>query len=275
MIKSHLTKLMRFKKFILKKIKNFTPETAVILGSGLSGSLPEMTDVIRLPYKSIPGFFKTTVSGHKGEFIFGRYAGKNIAVMNGRFHYYEGYGLDDIVLVVRLLHGLGVKNIIISSAVGSLHKKMKPGDMVILKDHINFFCDSTLRGIYHNKFGSMFVDLNDAYDRKLRNIAFDTAKILKIPVHKGVYIGVAGPNFETPAEIKAFKLFGADVVGMSIIPEVIAARQLGIKILGCSWVSNFAGGVEGLGLSHNDVLLSGEDASVKFKKILERILKFV
>ncbi|WP_428898060.1 purine-nucleoside phosphorylase [Parelusimicrobium proximum] len=273
-----MSQLLQVKKaaaFINKKTKNFKPEIALITGSGLAGSVPPLKNEVKIPYKSIPGFLKSTVQGHSGNLIFGEYKKKKIMVMQGRFHYYEGHSIKDIALAVRVMKALGVDKLIVSAAVGSLNPRLTPGSLAILKDHINFMGTNPLIGNYDPAFGPMFTEMGTAYNAKMKAIALKTAKKLKINHAEAVYIAVTGPSFETPAEIRAFKTLGADVVGMSTVPEVIAARQLGIEVCGLSWSTNLASGMSKVPLSHEETLSETKKIEGKFKKFLEEFIPAV
>ncbi len=270
-----MTQLEQVKKivtFVNRKTKNFKPQIALITGSGLAGSIPQMEKTVTIKYSTIPGFLKSTVPGHSGNLIFGVYKGKNIMIMQGRFHYYEGHPMKDIALAIRAMKMLGVEKLIVSAAVGSLNLKLKPGSLCVLKDHINFMCNNPLIGNHDPAFGPMFFDLTYAYAQPLRKIALAAAKKLKINAGEGVYLAATGPNFETPAEIQMFKKWGADVVGMSVVPEVLTARQCGIEVLGLAWVSNLGCGISKHPLSHEETLTETKKIEGKFKKLLEILL---
>lgn len=258
--------------YINKKTKNFVPEIALITGSGLAGSVPELENKVVIAYQDIPGFLRSTVAGHSGNLILGSYKGKNIAVMQGRFHYYEGHAMKDIAIAVRTLGKLGVKTILVSAAVGSINAKLIPGSLAVLKDHINFMANNPLIGNYDPAFGPMFCDMTDTYAKDIRKTVLSIAKKHKVNAGEAVYLAVTGPNFETPAEIQAFKKLGADVVGMSTVPEVIVARQLGMKICGLSWVTNLASGISKKPLSHQETLEETKKIESKFTKILKDLL---
>ena len=267
-----MTQLEQVKKavnFLNKKTKNFRPEIALITGSGLAESIPALSQKITIPYTSIPGFLRSTVPGHTGNLIFGVYKGKNIVVMQGRFHYYEGHPMKDLALSIRTLKMLGVSKLLVSAAVGSMDLKLTPGSLCILKDHINFMCNNPLIGNHDPAFGPMFFDLTEAYDKTLRKIALAAAKKAKIHAGEGVYLAVTGPNFETPSEIQMFKKLGATVVGMSVVPEVLVARQCGISVLGLTWVTNMGCGISKTPLSHEETIRETKKIAGKFKDLLE------
>ncbi|ACC98185.1 Inosine guanosine and xanthosine phosphorylase family [Elusimicrobium minutum Pei191] len=269
---SQLAKVRKITAFINKKTKNFKPEIALITGSGLAGSVPELKNKTVIPYKNIPDFLNSTVSGHSGNLIFGTYKGKKLMVMQGRFHYYEGHCIKDIALAPRVMGMLGVKTLMVSAAVGSINAKLTPGSLAVLSDHINLMATNPLIGNYDPAFGQMFVDLSEAYDKKLVKLISSKAKKLKINNAPAVYIAVTGPNFETPSEIKAFRTLGADVVGMSVVHEVIASRQAGIKVCGCAWVTNLASGISKTPLSHAETLSETKKIEGKFKTLLENVI---
>jgi len=259
-------------KFLNKKTKNFKPEILLITGSGMAGSIPELKNKIVIPYSTIPHFLKSTIQGHPGNLIFGTYKGKKMVIMHGRFHYYEGYDMKDLALSIRTAAFLGVKTMLVSAAVGSLNTKLPVGSLCVLKDHINFMANNPLIGNYDPAFGERFIDLTCAYDKDLRTKTLKLAKKLKIKAGEGVYFSVTGPNFETPAEIKAFKILGADVVGMSTVPEVICARQLGLKVCGLTWIVNMACGISKTPLSHEETIRESKKIEGSFKRVLEHLI---
>ena len=266
---SQLQTIQKAVNYINKRTKNFKPELAIITGSGLANAIPPLEKVIKIPYVDIPGFSHSTVPGHSGNLIFGIYKGKKIAVMQGRFHYYEGHSIKDISIAIRALKFLGVQTLLLSAAVGSLDRNIPPGSMVVLKDHVNFMGTNPLIGNWDPAFGPMFKDMTCAYDEKLQNVLVKIAKKHKIKHKKGVYFAVSGPCFETPAEIKAYKVLGADIVGMSVVPETIVARQLDLKVAGVAWVSNLASGMTKVPLSHKETLDVIKTIEGKFAKVLK------
>ena len=259
--------------WIKKRAAGFKPHTAIIAGSGLGNSLPQLADKVSIPYGDIPGFPCTTVKGHAGELVFGRMGGHDVVMMRGRFHYYEGRPLNFIAFPIRVLAALGVKNLLLTAAVGSLKPSIKPGDMVLLKDHINLMGANPLMGNYDPAFGEMFPDMNEPYDKALRREAVALAKKFKVRAIEGVYTAVTGPSYETPAEVKMFRMLGGDIVGMSVVPETITARQLKIRVAGLCWVSNFTSGISKTTLSHEEVLELGAKVSDKMRALLEGLLK--
>ncbi len=269
---SQLPQVKKAVAYINKKTKNFKPEIALITGSGLAGSVPPLQHKVVLKYADIPGFLRSTVPGHSGNLIFGVYKGKKLVIMQGRFHYYEGHPMKDLAVSIRTLFLLGVQKLIVSAAVGSLDTKLTPGSLCVLNDHINFMCNNPLIGNHDPAFGPMFFDLSEAYAKPLRKIALDACKKLKIKAKEGTYLAVTGPNFETPSEIRAFQILGATVVGMSVVPEVLTARQCGIQVLGLTWVTNLGCGLAKGALSHAQTIAETKKIEGKFKSLLETIL---
>ncbi len=259
--------------WIKKRAAGFKPHTAIIAGSGLGNSLPQLADKVSIPYADIPGFPRTTVKGHAGELVFGRLGGHDVVMMRGRFHYYEGRPLNFIAFPIRVLAALGVRNLLLTAAVGSLKPSIKPGDMVLLKDHINLMGSNPLMGNYDPAFGEMFPDMNEPYDKALRREAVALAKKFKVRAVEGVYAAVTGPSYETPAEVRMYRMMGGDIAGMSVVPETITARQLKIRVAGLCWVSNFTSGISKTALSHEEVLELGAKVSDKMRALLEGLLK--
>ncbi len=267
---AQLAQVKKAVNFINKQTKNFKPEIALIAGSGLGWAVPPLDNKVIVPYTTIPGFLQSTVPGHAGNLIFGSYKGHNVVIMQGRFHFYEGYQMKEFAISVRTLKLLGVQKLIVSGAVGSMDLKLRPGALCVLKDHINFMCNNPLIGNSREpEFGPMFFDMSTAYDKDMRKITLAACKKIGLRAREGVYISVTGPNFETPSEIKMFKKMGASVVGMSVVPEVLVARQCGIQVLGLAVVTNMACGIEKKPLSHEQTIRESKKAEVNFKKLME------
>lgn len=259
----------------IRRRTSMTPKVGLILGSGL-GSLAESSpDDVVFPYTELPHFVASTVPGHEGKLIFGELSGQPVMVMQGRFHYYEGYGLRDVVYPVRLMKRLGVQHLIITSATGGMNARYRPGDIVLLKDFINFMGINCLRGEHCPEFGERFPDMSQVYDAPLRKMALSIARKNRIHAHEGVYVAVSGPSYETPAEIRAFRMLGGDVVGMSVVPESVAAHQMGIKVLAISYVSNRAAGMSPKPLSHAEVIRTGAIASRKIGVLVNGVIESI
>ena len=217
------------------------PRIGIVLGSGLGALANDVTEAVRILYPEIPGFEKSTAPGHAGELVVGRLEGKDVAVMNGRFHYYEGYDPQAIAFPMRVLHAWGVQTLIVTNASGGLNPSFEAGDLMVMNDHINFMGMNPLRGPNDPDLGPRFPDMVGAYTEELRKLAHDVDGGLR----EGVYVAVAGPNFETPAELRMLRGFGADAVGMSTVPEVLVARHMGMRILAISTITDMATGIPG------------------------------
>jgi len=248
-----------------------SPEIGVILGSGLAGFADEMEAAIAVDYGKISHFPVSTVQGHPGKLILGKFASRNLAVLQGRFHFYEGYTMWGITFAVRVLAMLGVKVLVVSGACGSLRDDYKQGELVLLTDHLNLMPANPLIGPHVAEMGRRFVDMSEPYDRPLADKAKEAAKADNITLKTGVYAAVAGPNYETGAETVMLKNLGADVVGMSIVPEVIVARQMGLKVLGIAVVSNEHG--VNKKITHKEVLENVSQSTGNFVKLLQAIFK--
>lgn len=259
-------------KYIEKRIA-ITPKIGLILGSGLGELADLMTNSTVIEYKSIPHFPVSTVRGHEGRFVIGRLADKDIIAMQGRFHYYEGYRPDQIALPVRVMAKLGVETLIITNAAGGINPEFKPGDLMIIRDHINLSGINPLRGKNDERLGPRFPDMTNAYEPKLRKILSSVALELDIPIHEGVYAIMLGPSYETPAEIKMLRFIGADAVGMSTVPEVISAVHCGMEVVGISCITNMAAGVLDKPLSHRDVVHTADKATDSLKDLIIGFVK--
>lgn len=257
----------------LKERMKTVPETAVILGSGLGDFASAIEDRITVSYKDIPGFPVSTVPGHSGELIFGKVEGHDVAAMKGRIHYYEGVGIDAVVYPIKVLAELGIKNLIVTNAAGGANPEFKPGDLMVIRDHINFTGVNPLIGKNDDSKGPRFLDMTRTYDPELRDLAKETGRDLGIPLREGVYMWFTGPVYETPAEVKMAQKLGADAVGMSTVPEVIVAHHRGIKVLGISCITNLAAGILDQPLNHEEVMEVGAKVAGTFQNLVRNILK--
>lgn len=238
----------------LKSKTSLRPEIAIILGTGLGGLVEEIKIETEIPYSEIPNFVQSTVKGHSGKLIFGTIAGVPVMAMQGRFHFYEGYSMQDVTYPERVMKIMGIKYLMVSNAAGGLNPEFKAGDIMLITDHINLFPEHPLRGKNDETFGTRFPDMNNAYNRDIIARAESVAAKNNIPYKKGVYVGNQGPTFETVAEYKYFRLIGGDTVGMSTVPEIIVAHWCGIKCFGVSIVSNALGdALNGIETSHEEV----------------------
>lgn len=240
---------------------------AIVLGSGLGNLVDAMTDVVSLEYANIPHFPLSSVQGHKGEIFYGKLSEVPLLAFSGRVHFYEGYALKEVVFSVSVMAELGISDVILTNASGAINETFCPGDIVIIKDHINLLGDNPLVG------APQFTDMTDAYHKELRNLANNTAAELKIQVQEGVYLALSGPTYETPAEIRTLRILGADLVGMSTVPEVIMANTLGMRVLGLSMATNMAAGITGQPLSHEEVIETSNKAAEKFKRLVSGIIE--
>lgn len=237
------------------------PELCIVLGSGLA-PLASMCDIkLEIPYTDIPLFPKSTVPGHEGRMIIGTLEGKDVVLMSGRFHYYEGYETSVCTFYVRVLATLGVKTLFLTNAAGGILEGMKPAQLMAIEDHISFFCDSPLRGANLDEFGVRFPDQSSVYDKEYIALLDECAKELDITLHHGVYAYTRGPQYETPAEIRILKTLGAGAVGMSTVPEAIVAVHSGIRVVGVSCVTNMAAGISKTALTHREVMENANKAS--------------
>lgn len=255
----------------LKEIVHDVPDTAIVLGSGLGafGRSIECENVIE--YKDIPDFPVSTVPGHEGKLIFGKAGGKRIIAMQGRFHRYEGYSMEDVTLYVRVFQLMGVKNLIVTNAAGAINTSFTPGDLMLITDHISLFCDSPLFGANDDRLGERFTSMSRAYDRELMQTAREAAEDCGIDLKEGVYCYAKGPMFETPAEIRALRALGADACGMSTVAEVICAVHGGMRVLGISCMTNMAAGILDQPLSHAEVIETGKAVEGKFKALVTAV----
>ncbi|ADU30051.1 purine-nucleoside phosphorylase [Evansella cellulosilytica] len=265
-------KIQAAKQYIHSKIME-APDLGLILGSGLGVLADEINNAITIPYSDIPGFPKSTVAGHKGQLVFGDIEGVQVVAMQGRFHYYEGYSMELVTLPVRVMKELGVQTIIVTNAAGGVNTSYQPGDLMLIKDHINFFGTNPLIGPNEERYGPRFPDMSSAYSKKLLQLALQVADEENIRVRKGVYVGMTGPTYETPAEIKMVRSFGGDAVGMSTVPEVIVAKHSNIEVLGITCISNMAAGILDQPLTHDEVIETTEMVKLKFLSFVKAIVR--
>ncbi len=260
--------------FINEKTNNFKPVTGIILGSGL-GDFADEFEGIRVPYAEIPGFQASHVAGHKGLLVFAEVAGKPVVMMQGRYHFYEGHSMQTVTYPTKVMKKLGIKNLIVTNAAGLLHKEFIPGDLMLISDHLNLMGTNPLIGKNDDDLGPRFPDQSDIYTKDLRKTAKEIAAKLNINIKEGVYAGLTGPAYETPAEVRMLRGLGADAVGMSTVPEAIVANWCGINVLGISCLTNYACGVIDRQLSHNEVIETADRIKDSFKKLLFEIVKAI
>jgi len=259
-------------RYIREQITDEPVSIAMILGSGLGVMAQELEDPITLNYHDIPGFPVSTVIGHAGELVTGYLEGKRVMVMNGRFHYYEGHSMDTLAFPVQVMKSLGIEHLLVTNAAGCVNVAWNPGDLMVISDHIKLISDNPLRGENLEMLGERFFDMSEAYDKKLRALAHRCAGEIGITLREGIYQLFSGPSFETPAEVRFARMCGADAVGMSTVPEVIAANHAGMKVLGISCMTNMAAGILSQPLDHQEVLETGEKVKSIFIALVRKIV---
>lgn len=269
--KSEFARADQAAKFILSKTR-LRPQIAVVLGSGLGAFANDLSDSARIPYGKIPGFARSTAVGHAGRLVIGKAGAVPVAAMQGRVHLYEGYSAREAAFPMRVLGRMGVRAAILTNAAGGINRDYKQGALVVIRDHINLQGANPLTGANDERFGPRFPDMTEAYSKEYRKIALAEAQRLGIETHEGVYAALAGPSYETPAEIRYLRTIGADLAGMSTVPEAIVARHIGIRVLGISCVTNMAAGVLDQPLSHAEVLETAERVKGSFIALLRAII---
>lgn len=257
----------------IKKILQTPPQIGLILGSGLGVLGDEITDPLIIPYHSIPHFPESTVAGHEGQLVIGELEGQQVLAMKGRFHYYEGYTMQQVTFPVRVMKALDINTLIVTNAAGGINETFRPGDLMVITDHLNMMGTNPLIGPNDETLGERFPHMTDAYDPLLIQHAIDCAKSLQMPLKQGVYVGNSGPTYETPAEINMLKILGGDAVGMSTVPEVYVARHANMRVLGISCISNMAAGLADEHLSHDEVIKTTARARNHFIQLIKTIIQ--
>jgi purine-nucleoside phosphorylase len=250
-----------------------SPEVAIVLGSGLGDFANGLTEPVSFAYADIPNWPASAVVGHAGRLVIGTSAGRRVAALSGRAHFYEGHDLRTVTFAARAVATLGVKTLILTNAAGGINLAFKPGTLMLMDDHINFMGSNPLVGANEDRFGARFPDMTEVYSTRLRDVAVEAAARLGIPLARGVYVAVHGPSYETPAEIRAFRILGADAVGMSTVPEAIVARHMGVDVLGLSCITNPAAGVLPQPLVHDEVMAVARRVRAEFSALLEAIIE--
>lgn len=261
-------------EYILARIPR-QPRVGLVLGSGLGGFADTLDDPIRIPFAEIPGFPQTTVEGHTGALVFGWKNRRFVAVLQGRLHYYEGYSQQEITLPIRVLSAIGIKTVVLTNAAGGINKRFKPGDLMLICDHINLSGSNPLIGPNLDAFGPRFPDVSDLYCADLRQDVKELSAFLGIPLWEGVYLMTSGPNYETPAEIRMMRTLGADAVGMSTVPEAIVAAHCGMQVVGISCITNMAAGVLPQKLDHSEVVETAAKVRTKFQRLLTDLVMYL
>ncbi|MFC4078165.1 purine-nucleoside phosphorylase [Salinithrix halophila] len=258
---------------VIRKQSKTRPRIGLVLGSGLGVLAEEIVNPDIIPYGEIPHFPVSTVEGHAGQLVIGELEGQPVVAMQGRFHYYEGYSMAEVTFPIRVMKELGVEALVVTNAAGGINTQLKAGDLMLIRDHINFQFDNPLMGPNQPEWGVRFPDMSEAYDTGYAQLAKRVAEADGAPLKEGVYIGLSGPTYETPAEIRMFRTLGADAVGMSTVPEVTVARHAGIRVLGISCISNMAAGILPQPLSHDEVMETAEEVKPRFIKLVKGIVK--
>lgn len=270
--KSLILKINEARDYIKKHV-DYTPEIGLILGSGLGVMGEEVENKIIINYSDIPNFPISTVEGHKSRFIFGTLNNKKVAVMQGRFHFYEGYKMQEVVFPVWVMKALGISKLIVTNAAGGVNMSFTPGDLMLINDHINFAGINPLMGQNIEEFGPRFPDMSNAYNKEFLDIAKKCAESNGISIQEGTYMMFTGPNYETPAEIRMSRVLGGDAVGMSTVPEVMTANHSGMKVLGISCITNMAAGILNMPLNHQEVIDTADKVKTKFVTLVKEIVK--
>ncbi len=260
-------------QYIEKKIGNAKPKIGFVLGSGLGEFADSITDQVVIPFSEIPHFKKPKVSGHSGELVYGKIGKTPVVALKGRVHFYEGHSTDEVIYPIRTLGELGVEILVVTNSSGGLKKTMKPGEFMVITDHINLTGQNPLIGPNDDTLGPRFPDMTETYDKKLSQKLVSILKKLKVKNSKGVYCGVLGPSYETPAEVRYLQKIGGGAVGMSTVMEVIAARHMGLKIVGLSCITNAAAGILNKPLNHQEVTDAAKKATKNFCKVLVEFSK--
>nr|MBQ5604784.1 purine-nucleoside phosphorylase [Bacteroidales bacterium] len=257
----------------LKNLRSSLPDVGIILGSGLGDLANQIEQAQVIPYSEIPNFPVSTVAGHKGNLVFGVLGGKQVVVMQGRFHYYEGYGMKEVTFPVRVMKALGVKTLILSNAAGGVNPDFSVGDIMLIKDHVNLFPENPLRGPNDERLGTRFPDMSEAYSKRLRNLAKDIARRDGLLLREGAYLGWQGPSFETPTEYGLVRLLGCDACGMSTVPEVIVARHAQMEVFALSVITNCAIGQDIAEVSHEEVQVAAKLAQQNMTHLVTELIK--
>jgi purine-nucleoside phosphorylase len=245
---------------------------AIVLGSGLGAFADGLTDATSIRYDEIPSFARATVEGHAGRLVIGKTNNVTVAAMQGRFHFYEGYSLEEVTFPIRVLKLLGVRTLILTNAAGSLNTEFTPGSLMVITDHLNLLGVNPLIGPNDDRFGPRFPDLTSVYARRLQDIVINEANAIGLDMRRGIYAALSGPSYETPAEIHMVRTLGADAVGMSTVPEAIVARHMNMEVIGISCITNLAAGVSNRPVDHSQVIATGERVRAEFTELLRRVV---
>ncbi len=247
-------------------------QVAIVLGSGLGGFAEEFEDAVSIPYREIPGFVSSTAQGHVGSLVIGKVEQVPVLAMQGRVHFYEGYSLEEVTFPIRTFKLLGIKTLILTNAAGGIDVQLNQGALMVISDHLNLMGVNPLRGPNDERFGPRFPDMSEVYSRELQELVVDEARDLGVTIRRGIYAGLAGPSYETPAEIHMLRAFGADAVGMSTVPEAIVARHMDMNVLGISCITNMAAGISEHPINHEEVMETGQRVRETFTQLLRRVI---
>ena len=253
---------------LIRSRTSLEPQVALVLGSGLGGFADEFTEAVAIPYGEIPSFVTSTAEGHAGRLVIGKVGSVPVIAMQGRVHFYEGYSLEEVTFPIRVFKLLGIKRLVLTNAAGGIDTELTQGALMVISDHLNLMGVNPLRGPNDERFGPRFPDMSEAYSRALQEKAVEEARTLGIELRRGIYAALAGPCYETPAEIHMVRACGADAVGMSTVPETIVARQMGIEVLGISCITNMAAGISDEPINHAEVMETGRRVRETFTKLL-------
>ncbi|HET6853769.1 MAG TPA: purine-nucleoside phosphorylase [Pyrinomonadaceae bacterium] len=251
---------------------NVEPRIAIVLGSGLGGFADDFEEAASVPYEEIPGFVRSTAQGHVGQLVAGKIDSVPVVAMQGRVHYYEGYSFEEVTFPIRTFKLLGIKTLILTNAAGGINVQLTQGALMVISDHLNLMGDNPLRGPNDERFGPRFPDMTAVYSPELQELVVDEAKAAGVEVRRGIYGGLSGPSYETPAEIHLLRNLGADAVGMSTVPEAIVARHMGLEVLGISCITNMAAGISDEPINHEEVMATGDRVRDTFAQLLRRVV---
>jgi len=261
----HATRIIRARTTV-------EPRIAIVLGSGLGGFADDFEEAVGIPYEDIPGFKRSTAQGHAGRLVVGKIDSVPLLAMQGRVHYYEGYSLEEVTFPVRTFKLLGIKTLILTNAAGGINVELQQGALMVLSDHLNLMGENPLRGPNDERFGPRFPDMSAVYSPELQELVVEEAKEIGVEVRRGIYGALAGPSYETPAEIVLLRNLGADAVGMSTVPEAIVARHMGLEVLGISCITNMAAGISDEPINHEEVMATGDRVRETFTELLRRVV---
>jgi len=248
------------------------PRIALVLGSGLGSFADDFEEAVTIPYEEIPGFVRSTAQGHAGQLVVGKIENVPVLAMQGRVHYYEGYSLEEVTFPVRTFGLLGVKTLVLTNAAGGINVQLTQGALMVISDHVNLMGVNPLRGPNDERFGPRFPDMSAVYSPELQELVVDEARAIGVEVRRGIYGGLSGPSYETPAEIHLLRALGADAVGMSTVPEAIVARHMGLEVLGISCITNMAAGISDEPINHEEVMATGDRVRETFADLLRRVI---